>query len=213
MTLYIYAPDEEVRKLIRAQIQSHRWTDSGFDIPMVAQNVDLSKEVWSFSFGIHVSALESGGCVPSLLLPRSSIYKSPFRLCNSIGLIDAGYRGEVKAYVDNLAPEEETTTRLEHGTRLFQLCRHNLLPWNHIELVDTLPAASDSRGSGGFGSTGNAIDMDTSLSERHSQDMKNIDIIAKHRKVMEERYEVLRQERESKIREYTGLQTEEHSRT
>ena len=36
-----------------------------------------------------------GSSVSWLLMPRSSISKTPLRLCNSIGLIDAGYRGEV----------------------------------------------------------------------------------------------------------------------
>ena len=37
-----------------------------------------------------------------LLLPRSSISKTPLRLSNSVGLIDAGYRGELQAPVDNI---------------------------------------------------------------------------------------------------------------
>jgi dUTP pyrophosphatase len=154
MTLRIYATSLGIRELIQKQIENHRWTDSGFDIPMIAQTVDLSREGWPFSLGIHVSAVDASGThVPCLLLPRSSIYKSPFRLSNSIGLIDAGYRGEVKAYVDNIVPDD-ATIELEGGTRLFQICQHNLLPWRSIELVDEIPEASDTRGSGGFGSTG-----------------------------------------------------------
>ena len=152
MTLYIRAENPELRDMIQKQIENHRFTDSGFDIPMVAQNIDLSQKVVSFSLGIQVAATSHlGDSRPCLLLPRSSIYKTPFRLCNSIGLIDAGYRGEVKAMVDNM---EKTTMHINEGTRLFQICRHNFLPWDSIVIVDELPAATDDRGSGGFGSTG-----------------------------------------------------------
>ena len=150
MTLYIRAENPELRSMIEKQIQNHRFTDSGFDIPLLAKNIDLSEKVHCFSLGISVAASNSKPC---LLLPRSSIYKTPFRLCNSIGLIDAGYRGEVKAMADNMSPEEETTIRYDSGTRLFQICQHNFLPWNNIVLTDELPAPPDDRGSGGFGST------------------------------------------------------------
>ncbi|SVA76917.1 uncharacterized protein METZ01_LOCUS129771, partial [marine metagenome] len=41
-------------------------------------------------------------------MPRSSIAKTPLRLCNSIGLIDGGYRGEIMAVVDNIKKESYT---------------------------------------------------------------------------------------------------------
>jgi dUTP pyrophosphatase len=92
--------------------------------------------------------------LPCILLPRSSISSTPFRLCNSIGLIDAGYRGELKAKADimNVIDYE-----IKEGMRIFQLCQHSCLPWEKIILVDSLdelPKALDNRGSGGFGSTG-----------------------------------------------------------
>lgn len=155
MTLYIRAENAELRDMLQKQIENHRFTDSGFDVPMVAKNIDKSMNLHSFSLGINVAATSADGSpVPCLLLPRSSIYMTAFRMCNSIGLIDAGYRGELKAKVDNLYPEEETTMRLDDGARLFQICQHNFLPWNRIVLTDDLPAPPDSRGSGGFGSTG-----------------------------------------------------------
>ena len=38
-----------------------------------------------------------------MLVPRSSISKTPLRMANSIGIIDAGYRGEIMAAVDNIS--------------------------------------------------------------------------------------------------------------
>lgn len=177
MALYIYANSPELRTLIQEQITNHRKTDSGFDIPMLEQSVNLTENpVHSFGLGIHVAAtvrvnVEDKETItlptPCLLLPRSSIYKVPFRLCNSIGLIDSGYRGEVQAKVDivkiDSIPEEHSTLLLSRGNRLFQICQHNFLPWNKIILVDSLedlPSANDTRGSGGFGSTGGGLQLE-----------------------------------------------------
>ena len=82
------------------------------------------------------------------LVPRSSIWRTPLRQSNSIGIIDAGYRGRLMVPVDNISNEDYI---IKSGERLFQIV-HPLLEPVGVELVDEL---SDSeRGSGGFGSTG-----------------------------------------------------------
>lgn len=164
MSLYTYASNPVVRDLISIQISNHRTTDSGFDIPLDKSVVYMTEHVHSFSLGVHVAALLTDNTpAPCLLLPRSSIYKLPFRLCNSIGLIDAGYRGEVIAKVDVLERDgHPLELELPSGQRLFQICQHNFLPWKEIKLVDRLedlPSAPDTRGSGGFGSTGLQVDQ------------------------------------------------------
>lgn len=98
---------------------------------------------------IHLQiACENNENKPYLLLPRSSISKTPLRLSNSIGLIDAGYRGEIIAAVDNIREEDYTVSPVD---RLFQLVAMDGSPI-HFDLVDEL--SDTSRGSGGFGSTG-----------------------------------------------------------
>ena len=82
------------------------------------------------------------------LMPRSSISKTPLRQCNSVGLIDGSYRGEIMAAVDNVKNEPYT---VEPGQRLFQLVAMDGSPI-HIELVSKL--TETGRGDGGFGSTG-----------------------------------------------------------
>ncbi len=82
------------------------------------------------------------------LMPRSSISKTPLRQCNSVGLIDGSYRGEIMAAVDNVKNEPYT---VEPGLRLFQLVAMDGSPI-HIELVSKL--TETGRGDGGFGSTG-----------------------------------------------------------
>ena len=83
------------------------------------------------------------------LYPRSSMgSKSPLRLSNSVGIIDAGYRGNIMAIVDNISQED---FRIKEGSRMFQLCSPILSPVS-FQLSDEL--SDTSRGSGGFGSTG-----------------------------------------------------------
>jgi dUTP pyrophosphatase len=160
MSLYIYTGNQAVRDLVQSQLQKHRYTDSGFDIPSVARQIVCPSSeqvcVYTFNLGIRVAAVDSDhNAVPCLLLPRSSISKTAFRLTNSIGLIDAGYRGDVQAKVDVLTTD---SIFVEEGTRYFQIVQHNFLPWKNVFLVDDetqLPDAPDDRGTGGFGSTGN----------------------------------------------------------
>ena len=98
---------------------------------------------------IHLQiACEPNDNQPFLLMPRSSIAKTPLRLCNSIGLIDGGYRGEIMAAVDNIKGEDYT---VEPNQRLFQLVAMNGSPIS-FEIVNEL--SESSRGKGGFGSTG-----------------------------------------------------------
>ncbi len=101
---------------------------------------------------------EDGKPVSFLLYPRSSISKTPLRLSNSIGLIDAGYRGEVIAAVDNIRSVPFTVKK---GDRLVQAVAFNGGPIS-FEIVSELD--STSRGDGMFGST-NAKVSKTSASQ------------------------------------------------
>ncbi|MEC9274642.1 MAG: dUTP diphosphatase [Candidatus Neomarinimicrobiota bacterium] len=95
----------------------------------------------------HIACENTDG-MPYLLMPRSSISKTPLRQCNSIGLIDAGYRGEIMAAVDNI---KEIPFTIEPGQRLFQLVSMDGGPIS-FEIVSEL--STTDRGQGGFGSTG-----------------------------------------------------------
>jgi dUTP pyrophosphatase len=136
-------------------VNNRRVTDSGFDIPMLDQEVNHNSLLHTFDLNIKVGATNNNRPIPCLLVPRSSLSTSPFRMANSIGLIDMGYRGYVKAKVDVLGrPNNEYI--VPYGTRLFQICRGDFMPWDNVVIVQCeheLPAAPDNRGAGGFGST------------------------------------------------------------
>ncbi|HJL63280.1 MAG TPA: dUTP diphosphatase [Candidatus Marinimicrobia bacterium] len=119
--------------------------DAGIDLFVINEQTIKAGE----STFIHLQiACENTENKPYLVIPRSSIAKTPLRLSNSIGLIDGGYRGEIMAAVDNIKNEDYT---VEPGQRLFQLVAMDGSPI-HFELVDDL--SDTTRGSGGFGSTG-----------------------------------------------------------
>jgi dUTP pyrophosphatase len=159
MSLYVWVPDSQLRDEMEQHLTKRRWTDSGFDLLSPAMNLDFTTRAYGveMKLGAHFAALdENEKPVPYLLLARSSTSLTPLRMSNQIGLADAGYRGELIARVDCVEPSP-SVYGVEFGRRLFQVVQHNWLPWKCIHFVNALeelPAAPDSRGSGGFGSTG-----------------------------------------------------------
>ena len=97
------------------------------------------------------------------LYPRSSIFKTPLMLANSVGIIDSGYRGWICSALRYLPRAEDESGRSHDGvfryavekhTKITQICHPNLVPFL-VELVDDEAVLeSTSRGEGGFGSTG-----------------------------------------------------------
>lgn len=85
-----------------------------------------------------------------LVIPRSGLAaRHGISVVNGPGLIDSGYRGEVKVILVNLDAHE--TFRVEPGDRIAQLMIV-AVPAVSLERVASLPASE--RGAGGFGSSG-----------------------------------------------------------
>ena len=84
---------------------------------------------------------------------RSSLSGTNFRLANSIGTIDAGYRGHIMGKFD-IVNKNENPLIIEKYVRLVQICAPGLLPIL-VKIVDTKEELGNTlRGEGGFGSTG-----------------------------------------------------------
>lgn len=82
--------------------------------------------------------------------PRSGLARNHGVTClNTPGLIDSGYRGELKVLLVNTDPDEPFIVR--RGERIAQLVIQPVAVASLVE-VDELPPTE--RGSGGFGSTG-----------------------------------------------------------
>ena len=98
------------------------------------------------------------------LYPRSSISKTRMRLANSVGIIDAGYRGDLIAAVDTIGlfgsndiwhVWKETLSPIKKYDRYFQVCAPDLSPFLvHIVETEAELGTPTTRGTGGFGSTG-----------------------------------------------------------
>jgi dUTP pyrophosphatase len=85
-----------------------------------------------------------------LVLPRSGLARDHgIALVNAPGLIDSGYRGELRVLLLNTDPAE--TFRVEPGDRIAQLV---LTPIVTAEVVETSALTESARGGGGFGSSG-----------------------------------------------------------
>lgn len=84
------------------------------------------------------------------VLPRSgSAIKQGLSLVNAPGLIDSGYRGEIKCIAINLDPKEPI--RINVGDRVAQLV---IMKVESPVLVKVEELDSTERGEGGFGSSG-----------------------------------------------------------
>ena len=76
--------------------------------------------------------------------------KTKFRLANSVGIIDSGYRGFLGAVLDNISNEPQNT----ETNRLLQICSPTLQPFLVSIVNNEKELGSTERGCGGFGSTG-----------------------------------------------------------
>tara|TARA_B110001450_G_scaffold73943_2_gene70348 strand:- start:3827 stop:4603 length:777 start_codon:yes stop_codon:yes gene_type:complete len=93
--------------------------------------------------------------------------KTPLRLSNSVGIIDSGYRGNIKACFDNNNINNSDINNydiivgsndfvLKQGERYVQLCPPNLEYPMKVVIVDNISDLGNEtiRGEGGFGSSG-----------------------------------------------------------
>jgi dUTP pyrophosphatase len=104
-------------------------------------------ERWSVGTGVAVEIPKGHA---GLVLPRSGLAKKHgITLVNSPGLIDSGYRGEIRVLLLNTDPAE--TFRVEPGDRIAQLV---ISPIALAEPVEAASLADSARGDGGFGSSG-----------------------------------------------------------
>ena len=81
-----------------------------------------------------------------LIFPRSSISDTDLTLCNSVGVIDENYRGEVKARFRVTKNE----VQYQVGDRICQIL---IIPVPRIELEEVTVINNTERGANGFGST------------------------------------------------------------
>jgi dUTP pyrophosphatase len=121
--------------------------DAGFDLSALEQlSIGPGKRA-TVPTGIAI-ALTRG--YAGLVLPRSGLAsKHGIALVNAPGLIDAGYRGEIKVLLLNTDADKEFT--VEAGMRIAQLV---VIAVETPYLIEVDDLGETARGAGGFGSSG-----------------------------------------------------------
>lgn len=122
-------------------------SDAGADIYAVEDTVINPNETKVVKTGLK-TAIPLGYEIQ--IRPRSGLsLKTGLRLANSIGTIDAAYRGEIGVIFTNTAKEPYT---IKAGDKIAQMMIMPIpmIKWNEVQSLD-----STERGEGGFGSTGN----------------------------------------------------------
>lgn len=86
-----------------------------------------------------------------LIFPRSSLSKTPYSFANAVGVLDSDYSGTLKVRLRE--DFDRLGSKYVVGDRVAQLVIVPIVEVGY-EVVETLSNESQSRGSGGFGSTG-----------------------------------------------------------
>ena len=82
------------------------------------------------------------------MFPRSSISKKSLRLCNSVGVIDSDYRGEIMGKF--IVTTDVIPSLYREGERFAQLV---IMPVAIAEFIEAEELSKTDRGEDGFGST------------------------------------------------------------
>ena len=119
--------------------------DAGYDLTAYTVSEDRKRNIVTYGTGI---AVEIPDGYVGLIFPRSSVYKHQLELANCVGVIDSGYRGEIKFMFRIVQPH---ISRYSLGDRIGQLV---IMQLPSIELEEADDLSDSDRGIGGFGSTG-----------------------------------------------------------
>jgi dUTPase len=164
MVLKIFIGDADLRSKYNDAVIAHNTKiinnpthiDAGFDIFVPSLHLCSDRnQINKIDHGIKCSAMIHTPLgeynTGYYMHPRSSIYKTPLRLANSTGIIDAGYRGNLIGMFDCKNAHYE----VEQYDRILQICAPSLMPI-FVEIVNNESELGDKtvRGEGGFGSTG-----------------------------------------------------------
>lgn len=138
-------------KLLRPEATApsiaHPGEDLGYDLYSAETVVFLPRGHAIVPTGVAIELTSAEGSpMGALVRDRSSM--AARRLVTTAGVIDAGYRGEIKIVMENLADTEQT---IHKGDKIANLLPYPVLT-TAVEVVEDL--ASSTRGAGGFGSTG-----------------------------------------------------------
>jgi len=140
--------------------------DAGADLTAVSYSYENGRHIFGTGLAVEIPKGHVG-----LIFPRSSICKYDLRLSNAVGVIDAGYRGEIKLFFENdnmyerhvketpfamLDGQEMKVYEKQHkiysaGERIGQLI---VMPYPKCDFIEVSELDETERSNGGFGSSG-----------------------------------------------------------
>jgi dUTP pyrophosphatase len=120
--------------------------DAGMDLTAISVNYSEDQLYIEYSTGW---AIEIPFGYVGLLFPRSSVSKVDLILANCVGVIDSGYRGEIKCRFKHIRFDGPYYI-YKVGERIAQLV---IMPIPLVVLEETKELSESERGEGGFGHT------------------------------------------------------------
>lgn len=121
--------------------------DAGMDVTAVS--VEYGKNYIEYGTGLAFEVPE--GYV-MLIFPRSSVSKKDMMLANCVGVLDSGYRGELKLRFKTVCqPGKLLRDYYNPGDKVGQIM---IIPYPTIEFTEVEELSDSVRGEGGFGSSG-----------------------------------------------------------
>ena len=128
-------------------VRGSEWA-AGWDLTARAVAWDEENKCLVYSTGL---AFEIPRGYVGLLFPRSSIFKKTLWLTNSVGVLDADYRGEVLFKYGLRWNTREEAELYNVGDRIGQLV---VVPIPEVAFIEAETLSETKRGAGGYGSTG-----------------------------------------------------------
>lgn len=119
-------------------------TDAGMDVTAIS--MEMTEDYVEYDTGLQFQLPEG---YAMLIFPRSSNSKKDLLLCNSVGILDAGYTGNLKLRF-KLTTEGYTEKIYNPGDKVGQIM---IIPYPEINFIETEVFNETERGDGGFGST------------------------------------------------------------
>lgn len=118
--------------------------DAGLDLTATSKQWNDTMKCWIYGMGI-ACAIPYG--FVGLIFPRSSVRKYGIIMANCVGVIDAGYRGEISATFKELGNDKVYKV----GERVAQLI---IIPFPQVNIQEVMSLPESERGANGHGSTG-----------------------------------------------------------
>jgi dUTP pyrophosphatase len=125
---------------------AHPGEDLAYDLYSAETVTIPSKGHHVVSTGISIELDIDGRPAGALIRDKSSM--AARRIICTAGVVDAGYRGEVRVVMENLG---DTPAEIHQGDKIANLIPYPVLT-SEVEIVEDL--ATSSRNAGGFGSSG-----------------------------------------------------------